>query len=131
MTDTTIWSRAWILGVVAYAVVRALIAWPTLGQYGVNPVVFLLIDIGTAPPYALGQVRIVQGFRRRDWGRVQLWAAIVLVTFLAPYAYIALAGGDDLPAWVWIVMGILVTVIGTASILRIRRDLRAVDVDET
>ena len=123
-TRSSLLSRTWIAGVVGYSVIRALLAWPTFGQYGVNPLVFLILDIATAPPYAVGQVRIVQGVRSKEWTSVQFWAGVVLVTFLAPYVYIAIAGGSDLPTFAWVVLGVLVLVFGLASGLRIRAALK-------
>ena len=112
--------RAWILGVFAFSVGRALIAWPTLSQYGVNPWVFLGIDVVTAFPYAVGQVKVVNGFRYRKYGAVQFWALVVGFTFFAPYAYIVLAGQERIPVLAYGVIGLLAVVFGTASIMRMR-----------
>ena len=94
--------KAWIAGVLAYAVLRALIVWPTLGEYGVSPWAFLVIDVGTAWPYAYGQVRVVTEARALNWGGMQLWAAIAMLSFIAPYAYIVGAGSGDMPLLAWI-----------------------------
>lgn len=59
--------RAWVAAIFGYSVLRAVVVWPTLGRYGVNPWMFLFIDVVTAWPYAVGQVRVVQGLRRRNW----------------------------------------------------------------
>jgi len=117
--------RAWIVGVFAFSVARALVAWPTLSQYGVNPWVFLAIDVVTAFPYALGQVKVVNGFRYRQYGAVQLWALVVAATFFAPYAYIVLAGQERIPTIVYVVIGVLATVFGAASLLRMRNQYRS------
>lgn len=117
--------RAWILGVFAFSVARALVAWPTLSQYGVNPWVFLAIDVVTAFPYAVGQVKVVNGFRYRKYGAVQAWALIVAATFLAPYAYIVLAGQERIPMIVYVVIGLLATVFGAASVMRMRNQYRS------
>jgi hypothetical protein len=117
--------KAWIVGVFAFSVARALIAWPTLSQYGVNPWVFLLIDIATAFPYALGQVKVVNGFRYRQYRGVQAWSLVVAVTFLAPYGYIVLAGQERIPALVYVVIAVLAVIFGTASVLRMRSQYRA------
>lgn len=117
--------RAWIVGVFAFSVARALVAWPTLGKYGVNPWVFLFIDIVTAFPYALGQVKVVNGFRFKQYRGVQLWSLVVAVTFLAPYAYIVLAGQERIPAIVYVVIGILALTFGIASVMRMRNQYRA------
>ena len=58
--------KAWIVGVFGFSVARALVVWPTLGAYGVNPWIFLLVDVLTAWPYAYGQVRVVLGVRARN-----------------------------------------------------------------
>jgi hypothetical protein len=117
--------RAWIIGVFAFSVARALVAWPTLSQYGVNPWVFLAIDVVTAFPYALGQVKVINGFRYHKYAAVQAWSLVVATTFLAPYIYIVLAGKERIPALVYIVIGALALVFGSASILRMRNQYRA------
>jgi len=107
--------------VVVYAIARAAIVWPTLSGYGVNPLIFLVIDVATAWPYAVGQVRIVQGIRARAWQQVQVWSLIALAGFLAPYVYIVGAGSGELPVLAYVVIGALVLVLGAASVARIVR----------
>lgn len=124
--------RAWIIGVFAFSVARALVAWPTLSQYGVNPWVFLAIDIVTAFPYAVGQVKVVNGFRYKQYRGVQAWSLVVAVTFLAPYIYIVLAGQERIPTLVYVVIAVLAVIFGTASVLRMRSQYRsAVEPDES
>lgn len=119
--------KAWIAGVFAYAVLRALIVWPTLGDYGINPWAFLVIDVGTAWPYAYGQVRVVNEARMKNWGGTQLWAAIALLSFIAPYAYIAGAGSGEMPLIAWIVIGLLMLFFGIASIVKIVKQIRTTE----
>lgn len=115
---------AWIVGVVAYAILRALIVWPTLGDYGVDPWIFLIIDVGTAWPYAYGQLQVIREARRGEWRSVQIWALITLASFIAPYAYIVGAGSGEMPLLAWIVIGVLVAFLGLASVVRIVRQVR-------
>lgn len=117
--------RAWIVGVFGYSVLRALIVWPTLGDYGINPWAFLVIDVGTAWPYAYGQVRVVNEARMRNWGGTQLWAAIAMLSFIAPYAYIAGAGSGEMPLIAWIVIGLLMLFFGVASLVRVVKQIRS------
>jgi len=88
--------RAWTVGVFLFSAARALIAWPALGRYGVNPWIFLAIDIATAAPYGLSQALTVKILRDRDRKPTDSlgWGAVVVVTFLMPYAYIFLASGS-------------------------------------
>ena len=117
--------KAWIGGVVAYAILRALIVWPTLGEYGVSPWVFLVIDVGTAWPYAYGQVRVIRAARRRDWADTQVWSLITLLSFLAPYLYIVGAGSQEMPLLAYIIVGALMVAFGTASVVRVLKQVRA------
>lgn len=119
--------KAWILGVFGYSVLRALIVWPTLGDYGINPWAFLVVDVGTAWPYAYGQVRVVNEARMKNWGGTQLWAAIALLSFIAPYAYIAGAGSGEMPLLAWIVIGLLMLFFGIASIVKIVKQIRTTE----
>lgn len=114
----------WIIGVFAFSVVRALIAWPTLGRYGVNPWVFLFIDVVTAFPYAYGQVKLIKVCVAKDLRAIQLWSLVVLATFLAPYIYIFAAGSGELPLLGYIIIGLLIAVFGTASLLRLKNAIR-------
>lgn len=119
------YGRIWILGVFAFSIARALLAWPTLGRYGVNAWIFLAIDLITAFPYAYGQVKLIKDIVARELGGVQLWSAVVLVSFLAPYIYIFVAGSGELPLIGYIIVVALIVVFGAASALRIRRAVAA------
>lgn len=117
--------KTWIFGVFLYAAARALIVWPTLSDYGVSPIAFLAIDVGTAWPYAYGQVRVINEARRGDWRRVQLWAAIAFLALIAPYAYIVGAGSGEMPLVAWIAIGLLVVFFTAASVIRTVSQIRA------
>jgi len=121
--------KAWIASIFGYSVLRALIVWPTLGDYGINPWAFLAIDVGTAWPYAYGQVRVVKEARAKNWSSTQVWALIALLSFVAPYAYIAGAGSGDMPLFAWIVIGLLMVFFGIASLVRIMKQIRSAAAD--
>jgi len=116
--------KAWILSIFGYSLLRALIVWPTLGDYGINPWAFLVIDVGTAWPYAYGQVRVVNEARAKNWSSTQVWALIAMLSFVAPYAYIAGAGSGEMPLIAWIVIGMLMVFFGVASLVRVMKQIR-------
>ena len=65
----------------------------------------------TAFPYAVGQVKVINGFRYLSRRGVQTWSLVVAVTFLAPYAYIVIAGQKRIPVGlVYIVIAVLAIV---------------------
>lgn len=111
---------AWITLLCGYSLVRAVLAWPLLVHYSINPLAFLVLDVGTAYPLGLAQIRIVEGFRSRDFARVQGWSAIAGLSFVIPYAYLLIAGHQALPVYVELGLLLVVAVIATASVLRLR-----------
>lgn len=106
-----------------------MLAWPILARYGINPAVFLVLDVVTAYPLALGQVRIVAGFRERDYANVQFWAGVAGASFLTPYLYLFLAGHAEMPGYATACLAALVGVMGTASVLRVRQQCQGADLE--
>lgn len=117
----------WILILCGYSLLRAVLAWPILARYGINPAAFLFLDVVTAYPLALGQVRIVSAFRVQDFAAAQRWCGIAGAAFLTPYAYLFLAGHAEMPAYATAALAALVAVMATASILRVRQQCLGCD----
>jgi len=119
--------RAWAVGVILFSVARALIAWPTLGSYGVNPWVFLAVDVVTAPPYGIAQAVTVKILRNRSRlpRDAAPWALVVVLMFLAPYLYILLASDEDMPALAYAGVAAWALFFGILAVLRMRRQVRA------
>jgi hypothetical protein len=116
---------AWVIGLVVYSAARAWLVGETLAAYGVHPWVFFALDSGSAVPLAIGQVRILQGLRRRNPAQVQQWGIIAGLSFLAPYAYLVLGGNRPLPTAAYVVIGAFVVGTGAATVWRIRNERRA------
>jgi hypothetical protein len=112
---------AWVAVLCGYSLVRAVMAWPLLAHYGINPAAFLILDVGTAYPLGVAQIRIIQGFGCRDYAAVQVWGSVAGLSFVLPYAYLLLAGHAALPAYVKAGLVAVVTLIGAASVLRVRQ----------
>ena len=117
--------QMWTLGVIVLCVARAVIVWPMLSEYGINPWWFLVLDVGTAPAYGLGQAMGVKILRddRRPMRHAMPWIAMVLFSFLAPYLYVLRSAGQ-LPHYV--VYGVLLwmAVFGGLGARRMARDVR-------
>lgn len=116
----------WVTGVVAYTLVRFLVAYGTLNRYGVNVWIFGLLDVGTAVPYAVATARVVTSLIDRRLRSVSGWAFVASGSFLAPYLYVAFAGGaKGLDTTVWVVLVLLVFCLGTNAVWGIIRKVRA------
>lgn len=123
---------SWVIGVVAFVIVRFVIAYSTLAQYSrATVVVFGVLDIATAVPYALGTARLVTGLADRRVREATWWGVVACASFLAPYVWLAWAGREDFPTVVYVVIGVLTVLLGgqaVAGILkRVRSARRAAD----
>ena len=76
-------------------------------------------------PLAIGQVRILQGLRRRNPAKVQQWSIITALSFLTPYAYLMIGGNRPLPTIAYVVIACLVLGAGAATVWRIRSERAA------
>lgn len=117
--------QMWTFGVVVLCAARAIIVWPMLTEYGINPWWFVALDVGTAPAYGLGQAMGVKILRdeTRPMRHALPWIAMVLVSFLAPYLYVLRSAGH-LPHYV--VYGVLLwmAVFGSLGAWRMAREVR-------
>jgi drug/metabolite transporter (DMT)-like permease len=126
-----VFGRAWALGIIAFSIGRALIAWPTLGNYGVNPWWFLFVDLVTAPPYGVAQAVTVKLLRdkERPTRDAVPWAVVVTVMFLAPYIFIFVASffadsPQPMPTIAYAGVVLWMVVFGVLAALRMRRQVR-------
>ena len=117
--------QMWTLTVVVLCAARAVVVWPMLGEHGINPWWFLVLDVGTAPFYGVGQAMGVKILRdeTRPMRHAMPWIAMVLVSFLAPYLYVLRSAGQ-LPGYV--VWGVIawMMVFGSLTARRMVRDVR-------
>ena len=95
----------WVVAALAYGLGRAIVVWKTLGDYGVNPWIYGVLDVISTVPYAIGTARVVTGVIDRDWARVRLWGTIAAVAFLVPDLYIVIVG-ESMPLVVYVVLGV-------------------------
>lgn len=90
----------------AYDTLKILMIHDTLQSYGVNPWIFLVLDLITVPPYILGFRHLFSVLLGEPQGVGTLfkWGAITFVSSSAPYLYIAWAGHQSFPKFVWIIL---------------------------
>jgi hypothetical protein len=88
-------------------------------NYSVNPVVFLVIYLGSAPFFYYSLFRMTRALAKRLATEVMLWSAIFLCANVAPFLYVLLFG-RNLPWWVY---GIIALLIGQ-GVFSLARKLR-------
>ncbi len=125
LRDLGLVGQMWTVSVVVFCIARAVVVWPVLQTHGVDPWWFLAIDVGTAPFYGLGQAMGVKLMRdeRRPMIDAVPWIAMLLISFVAPYAYL-LASAGSLPGYV--VGGVVawMAVFGALAAMRLVREVR-------
>jgi hypothetical protein len=116
---------SWVIGVVVFVIIRFVIAYSTLARYGrMTVIVFGVLDIATAVPYALGTARVVTGLVDRRIGYASRWAMIACASFVAPYVWLAWAGREEFPAIAYVVIGVLAVLLGLNALIGIIRNVR-------
>jgi hypothetical protein len=118
-------SRAWAMIVLGWAFGRTLVVWAAVGDYGINPLWYLLIDLTCASIDAVTTPRTVLALVDSRYPTAALWGTASLAAFVVPDAYIFIAT-DHLPKS--IVVGVLavITVTLTFTIVGVVRKVRAV-----
>lgn len=117
---------SWAVGVVAFVLVRFVLAYGALAKYDPLTVwIFGILDLGTAVPYAIGTARLVTSLVDHQPQAAARWGALASACFLAPYVWIAWAGRDgEFPTVVYVVVALLAVCLGFNAVYGIRRRVR-------
>jgi hypothetical protein len=117
---------SWVIGVVVFVVIRFALAYGALAdQARWTVIIFGLLDIGTAVPYAIGIARLVTSLVDKRPQTAARWGAVASASFLAPYLWLAWAGRDgSFPTVVYVVIGLFVACVGVNAVLGVRRRVR-------
>jgi hypothetical protein len=77
--------------VTAYTIARFAVVAGELDDYGVDPLLFGLLDIGTAWPYGWTLAVLGRSLHAHRWRRAALVALVSAPLAAAPYAYLVLS----------------------------------------
>ena len=112
----------WCYDIAKYVVFKDL-----LESRGIDPLVFLFLDMITVPGFIVGSARLVNSLTGQvmAWPKVLGWGLVVLINALLPYVYAAIAGGPQFDAVAWVVFWILVLLMLANLIRTIRAGLIA------
>lgn len=116
-------SRTWAIIVVAWSLIRTVIVWAAVGDYGLNPWIYLALDLGSAVIDALSTPRMVLSFIDDHWRKAVEWALISLVVFIIPDLYIFL-GTRTLPKRIIVVVCLIIALTLTIGVIGVVRKIR-------
>jgi hypothetical protein len=117
-------ARSWAAVVIGWAIIRTLIVWAAVGDYGLNPWIYLAIDVVSACVDAITTPRMVLSFVDDHFGQAAKWALISLVAFIVPDLYIFF-GTRELPKRIIIVVLVIISITLTAGVVGVVRKVKA------
>lgn len=116
--------KLWASTIVIYSFGATLVVWKTLHKYGVNPLLFFIIDVCTSWPYGIATARIVAKVFERDWKQVQKWSLTAAICFVTPQVYV-LAASHHAPKDVYIVVISVCVALGCFALLSLLIQIRS------
>jgi hypothetical protein len=113
---------AWIAAVMGYAALRAVAVGKLLGpKYGINPWHYFAVDFCAAAVEGWATGQAVGFLIDRERKRALPYAGLAALMFII-YIFIA---GDHLPWFVFVVIGVIVSITATITVLGIIRKVKA------
>lgn len=117
-------SHTWLAATVTWSFVRTLILWATMGDYGLDPRVYMVIDLTSAVITGYTTPHMVIAFIDDRYKRATRWASLSLAAFIVPDIYI-FAGTRALPSQIVVVfVGIVTLALGIAVWGVVRKVIR-------
>jgi hypothetical protein len=89
-------------------------------NYGVDPVVFLIIYLASVPVFYYSLFRTLRALARKLGNELMLWSAIFLCANITPFLYVILFG-RNIPWWVFGLMALLIGQGILSLIMKLRK----------
>ncbi len=116
-------TRVWAGVVIAWSVVRTIIIWAALGDYGFNPWIYLSIDLVCSTIDAVTTPRMVLRFIDDRYKSAIKWGVVSLVAYVVPDVYI-FEGTRTLPLKVIIVLCVVIIAMFSMATVTVVRKVR-------
>ena len=115
--------QLWMLLVIAWVCIRAIVIRDVFGSYGVNPWVYFAVDLISGIPYAIYSGRFVINFLDKDWDKSKWYAAMTAIYFYIPDVYV-LAASKNVPTTLVIGFLISVLIFSIFAVVGIRNNIK-------
>jgi hypothetical protein len=109
--------------VIAWSVLRTIIVWAALGDYGFNPWIYLGIDLVCSTIDAITTPRMVLRFIDDRYRSALKWGIVSLVAYVVPDVYI-FVGTRTLPKKVIVVLRVVIVAIFSLAVVTVVRKIR-------
>ena len=118
------WERIWASSILLYTIVATLIVWKALSKYGVNPVVFFVIDAITSWTYGISTARLLLTIIKKEWKASRIWAWASAISFVLPQLYVLISARHapkDVYIIVLSVIAVLTLFVGGSLLLQVSK----------
>ena len=115
--------RLWILIVIIWGCVKALVINDVFGKYGINTWIYLAIDLAIAVPYALSTARFVIFGLERKWQKAWPYGIAAIIFHFIPDIYI-LAGTHSVPKIIYLIFALTVIGFSYLAYRNVRKQFR-------
>lgn len=115
--------RAWMGVVLGYAVIRATLIWKIFAKYGVNPYIYLAVDLVSAYFYAIYSAKLVEEFLRRNYRPTLKYLLLSLLTNFLPDIYVLLTA-KEVPEFIFKTFIQIILLLGVITALGVVREIR-------
>ena len=116
-------SRLWAAMVIAWSVIRTIIIWAALGNYGFNPWIYLSIDLACSSIDAFTTPRMVLHFIDDHYRPAIRWGIWSLIAYIVPDVYI-FEGTRTLPTRVIVILCLVITTMLTLAVVSVVHKVR-------
>ncbi len=108
-TRRSVLTQGWIVASILYGILRTVLVWRFLSDYGVHPIVFAVVELVSSALYGWASARLVIAVIDHDRTKRRSMALVTLIGYIAPDLYV-FASADRFPD------DLLVTVLAIAVV---------------
>ena len=115
--------RGWLVLVISWAIIRAIVIRDVFGSYGINGWSYFLVDLSSGIPYAIFSGRAVINFLDKDFSSFRKNGLLTLLFFYIPDLYI-LIFAKQVPFSLLVGFLISVAIFTALAVLGFRKDIK-------
>ena len=109
--------------VLGYAVIRALLIWKVFAKFGVNPYIYLIVDLISAYFYAIYSTNLVEKYLQRNYRLTTKYLLLTIITNFLPDIYILITA-RSVPEFIFRTFVQIILLLALIAALGIIRDIR-------
>ena len=113
----------WYLLVLGWAIIRTFLVKEVFQKNGVNPYIYLIIDLAASVPYAKYTHKLAISYLDKDWKSFRFAILVSVVTFYAPDIYI-LVSARHVPTSIYFGFFLVLAVFSTAAVISVLKRVK-------